>query len=121
MEFIGDLFLINYLIGNNTNSQQISNLRSKIDDVSIPMESRMFYRSKLQRLRNFHSSARLNILILVIVIIICVVMYTINKQTNKSVFWTVGAVGFVCMILHTIQNNQKRNKIREALTLKDLE
>lgn len=120
MDFLSDLFLINYFVGNNTNGQQISNLRKKLDDATIPKEYKLFYQAKVQRLENFHSSGWLNFVIVIIVILICTMVYFINKQTKEYVYSAVACVGFVCMCINTYMKDQKRNKIRDAIDMDQL-
>ena len=120
MDFLSDLFLINYFVGNNTNRQQISNLREKLDDATIPKEAKLFYQAKVQRLVNFYSSGWLNFVIVLIVILICTMVYFINNQTKGYVYSTVAFVGFVCMCINTYMKDQKRNKIRDAIDMDQL-
>ena len=120
MDFLSDLFLINYFVGNNTNGQQISNLRNKLDDATISKEDKLFYQAKIQRLVNFHSSGWLNFVIVIIVILICTMVYFINKQTKEYVYSTVAFVGFVCMCINTYTKDQKRNRIRDSIDMEQL-
>ena len=47
-------------------------------------------------------------------------VYFINNQTKGYVYSTVAFVGFVCMCINTYMKDQKRNKIRDAIDMDQL-